>query len=123
MFMPIVGPLYSFVIMMNTGQILGIFIESKYGTGSQGLITLIFALIITILYPYAIIEVLAYAIALEASLTCTIKMFRNVLISRQDILSMLLKYAVSIVLLIVAAIMEYLIVSQALVISHTHLLT
>ncbi len=119
MFMPIIGPLYAFIIMMNTGQILGVYVESKYGTGPQGLVTLIFALLVTILYPYAIIEILAYAIALEASLTFTIKIFKHCVIDRRDILSTLLKYCISAILLIVAAYMEYLIISQAITIIHS----
>jgi len=106
MSLPIVGPLYAFVIMMNTGQFLGLYVYSKFGTGQLGTLVLVSSLLITLLYPYAIIELSAYAVALENSMSLTIKIFQGDL-NKRLIIKVLLKYCISIVLLIIAASLEY----------------
>jgi len=111
MSLPIVGPLYAFIIMMNTGQFLGLYVYSKFGSGQLGTMILVSSLLITLLYPYAIIEMSAYAVALENSLSLTIRMFRGN-IDRATLLRVILKYCISIVLLLVAAALEYVTLMQ-----------
>ncbi len=106
MTLPIVGPLYAFVIMMNTGQFLGLYVYSKFGTGQLGTLVLISSLLITLLYPYAIIELSAYAVALENSVSLTIRIFQRDL-DRKLLIRFLVKYCISIILLIIAAALEY----------------
>ncbi|NPA71112.1 MAG: hypothetical protein GXO26_09930 [Crenarchaeota archaeon] len=106
MSLPIVGPLYAFVIMMNTGQFLGLYVYSKFGTGQLGTLVLVSSLLITLLYPYAIIELSAYAVALENSVSLTIRIFQGN-VDKKLLFKVLLKYCVSIILLIIAAALEY----------------
>ncbi len=113
MTLPIVGPLYAFIIMMNTGQFLGLYVYSKFGPGQLGTMILVSSLLVTLLYPYAIIEMSAYAVALENSISLTIRIFRGD-IDRKSIAKVLLKYSISVLLLLVAAVLEYITLMQIL---------
>ncbi len=105
MSLPFIGPGNTIMIAINTGRDAGIIAASTYGQ-SVGMFSLAMTIVMTTLLPHAILEFLAYAIALENSITLTLK-FLKFEFSRRDLVYGIFKYIMTATLLFIAAILEY----------------
>ncbi|GEM_PF-6830247 len=105
MTLPFIGPGNTIMITINTGRDAGIIAASTYGQ-SVGMFSLAMTIMMTTLLPHAILEFLAYAVALENSITLTLKILKFEL-SRRDLIYGFFKYTITVILLFIAAILEY----------------
>ncbi len=105
MSLPFIGPGNTVLITVNTGRAAGI-IAASTSNVSLSAVGLTMTIVMTTLLPHAILEFLAYAIALENSITLTLKILKFE-ISRKDLYIYFLKYSLSVVLLLTAAFIEY----------------
>lgn len=108
MAVPMIGPVAFIISLTTTGFILGV--DIAYTVSSP--LVLISALLVTLFFPHGIIELLAYAFSTTGSITFTLKLFRALRnkgsISKNDLITLLTYYAISVVLLFIAANLEYL---------------
>ncbi|MCG2863490.1 MAG: stage II sporulation protein M [Vulcanisaeta sp.] len=108
MAIPIIGPLVFTIALIMTGFILGTYVA--FTTSSP--IVLIPALVVTMFLPHGIIELMAYAFSTTGSLVLTRKFIKAMRgagsVTRNDLITLLIYYTISIILLYVAANIEYL---------------
>ena len=108
MAIPIIGPLVFVLALVMTGFILGVYVAFTINSP----IALIFALVVTMFFPHGIIELMAYAFSTTGSLTLTSKVVKSIRgagsVTRNDFIMLLTYYAISVLLLYVAANVEYL---------------
>ncbi|ADY00809.1 hypothetical protein VMUT_0598 [Vulcanisaeta moutnovskia 768-28] len=107
MAIPVIGPFFFVLALAMTGFILGVYVA--YAINS--IIGLVLSLFITMFFPHGIIELLAYAFSTTGSLTFTRDIInalrRGRHISRGDITALIIYYLISVVLLYIAANVEY----------------
>ncbi|MGC8542710.1 MAG: stage II sporulation protein M [Vulcanisaeta sp.] len=107
MAIPIIGPAFFVIALVMTGFILGVYVA--YATNS--LLFLVISILVTMFLPHGIIELLAYAFSTAGSLTFT----RNLLnairgkesIGKGSVIMLVIYYAISVLLLFIAANIEY----------------
>ena len=102
MTIPIIGPFFFVFSLASTGFVLGTFVA--YDINS--ILGLVMALLITMFFPHGIIELMAYAFSTTGSITLTEGIFRR-RVSRGDVVTWMIYYAISVVLLFIAANVEY----------------
>ena len=107
MAIPVIGPFFFILALVMTGFILGVYVV--YAINS--ILGLVISLFITMFFPHGIIELLAYAFSTTGSLTFTRNLINSLRgkqrISRGDIAALIIYYLISVVLLYVAANVEY----------------
>ncbi|WP_054857399.1 stage II sporulation protein M [Vulcanisaeta sp. JCM 16159] len=107
MAIPVIGPFFFVFALVTTGFVLGIYIA--YAVNS--IIVLIVALLVTMFLPHGIIELLAYAFSTAGSLTFTRNLINSLRgrrrIGRSEVIALIIYYLISVVLLYIAANVEY----------------
>lgn len=102
MALPFVGPLAFIGSLSFTGFFLGDFIYFTL----KSPIGLLIAILITLFLPHGIIEVMAYAFSMTGSLNLTLGIARRHL-TKNDFITYLVYYVIAVVLLFIAANVEY----------------
>lgn len=102
MILPFIGPLAFIGSLSFTGFFLGdlIYFTLKSPIG------LLIAILVTLFLPHGIIEIMAYAFAMSGSLNLTLGIVRRHA-TRNDVIAYLIYYILAVVLLFVAANVEY----------------
>ncbi|GAB6948370.1 hypothetical protein JCM16161A_25000 [Vulcanisaeta sp. JCM 16161] len=107
MAIPVVGPLFFVLALVMTGFVLGVYVA--YALNS--IIGLVISLFVTMFFPHGIAELLAYAFSTTGSLTFTRDLINSLRggrrISKGDITALIIYYLISVVLLYIAANIEY----------------
>ncbi|WP_054842402.1 stage II sporulation protein M [Vulcanisaeta distributa] len=108
MAIPVIGPFFFVLALVMTGFVLGVYVA--YALNS--ILGLIISLLITMFFPpHGIIELLAYAFSTTGSLTFTRDLITSLRggrrISKSDVTVLIIYYLISVVLLYIAANVEY----------------
>ena len=104
MFIPIFGPVWGFIVLYNTGRVLAVF-SMFYGIDPS----IIFLSLL--LYPFAIMEYVSYALAISESLMLTRSIIKRDF--KNGVIVALIVMAICIIALFLAAIIEWFYISAA----------
>jgi len=102
---PFIGIGHSVLVIFNTGFQLGLYLARRYTVLSPTSITLLTVMLLIL--PHAILEMLSYSIAMEASLSMTTQVLKHRTIGRKVLIIYFAKVALGIALLYIAAVLEY----------------
>ncbi len=106
MCLPFIGIAHSVLVIFNTGFEFGTYLAQRYIFLSPE--TIAMSALTLLILPHAILELLSYSIAVESSISITLEILRGKhTLSRNDILIYMLKVCLGVLLLYLAAILEY----------------
>ena len=107
MAIPVIGPFFFILALVMTGFVLGVYVAYTLNS----ILGLVISLFITMFFPHGIIELLAYAFSTTGSLTFTGNLINSLRgkqrITKGDIMALIIYYLISVVLLYIAANVEY----------------
>ena len=107
MAIPVIGPFVFILALVMTGFVLGVYVAYTLNS----ILGLVISLFITMFFPHGIIELLAYAFSTTGSLTFTGSLINSLRgkqrITKSDIVTWVIYYLISVVLLYIAANVEY----------------
>ncbi len=107
MAVPVIGPFFFVFALATTGFVLGVYVS--YTLNSP--VGLVLSLLITMFFPHGIIELFAYAFSTSGSLLLTGNiintMRRRGSVNRDGVITLIIYYVISVILLYIAANVEY----------------